>query len=90
MECIIHLTISDKDSVCLAEGGLLPLLKGFQLSSALLQILLIKKTSIMTSNGNGEDAVKSLLEVPIEKPVFLSDAALTNLYNICHNVQESY
>ena len=45
----------------------------------------------MTSNGNGgEDAVKSLLEVPIEKPVFLSDAALTNLYNISHNVQESY
>ena len=44
----------------------------------------------MTNNGNAEDAVKSLLEVPIEKPVFLSDAALTNLYNISHNVQESY
>ena len=46
-------------------------------------------TSIMT-DGNAEDAVKSLLEVPIEKPVLLSDAALTNLYNISHNVQESY
>ena len=44
----------------------------------------------MANNGNAEDAVKSLLEVPIEKPVFLSDAALTNLYNISHNVQESY
>ena len=72
--------------------GATALLNGFQFSSALLQVLflLIKNTQSMTNNGNGEDAVKSLLEVPIEKPVFLSDAALTNLYNISHNVQESY
>ena len=57
--------------------------KGFQISCT------PSATSIMT-DGNAEDAVKSLLEVPIEKPVLLSDAALTNLYNISHNVQESY
>ena len=33
------------------------------------------------------DMVQSLLEAPIEKPVLLSEAALTNLYNISHNVQ---
>ena len=35
------------------------------------------------------DGVKSLLEKPIEKPVLLSDAALENLYNISHNIQEN-
>ena len=35
------------------------------------------------------DGVKSLLEAPIEKPVLLSDAALENLYNISHNIQEN-
>ena len=42
------------------------------------------------ADGNSEDAVKSLLEDPIKKPVYISDAALTNLNNISHNVQESY
>ena len=36
------------------------------------------------------EAVKSLLEAPIEKPVLLSEAALENLYNISHNVQEYF
>ena len=38
----------------------------------------------------GTEAVKSLLEAPIEKPVLLSEAALENLYNISHNVQEYF
>ena len=41
------------------------------------------------TNGNAEDAIQSMLEVPIEKPVYLTDAALANLYHISHNVQES-